>query len=127
INNNDKIFYNLTGTWYNYGAQNGTLMIRPLFRYPHDIYVSNEKVDQPASDWLLYPNPAQQEVNISIPDLTGKITISILDISGRLLSQQATTGKLSTLAIDNLPSGIYFIRLTAENNRQYPVRKLIIR
>lgn len=127
INNNDKIFYNLTGTWYNYSAQNGTLMIRPLFRYPYDMYVSNEKVEQPASDWILYPNPAQQLVNVSIPDLLGKITISILDISGRLLNQQSSTEKLSSLDIHNLPSGIYFIRLTAENNKQYPVKKLVIR
>ncbi|MDR3681357.1 MAG: T9SS type A sorting domain-containing protein [Flavipsychrobacter sp.] len=64
------------------------------------------------NDVVLYPNPATSEVNVVYsPDANVK-TIAIYNIIGKVVKVYNTLDNSSAqLNIDNIPSGIYFIRM----------------
>jgi hypothetical protein len=126
INNNDRIFYNLTGTWYNYAAEEGTLMIRPLFRHPQDIYVGKKEEPAYLPNWKFYPNPASDFVQIELDHDARAAVIEIYDVSGRLVYTSAFSGKTHLTPIHTLPKGLYFIGLSADGKRIFPTGKLVI-
>jgi len=125
INNNDRIFYNLSGTWYNYGAQQGTLMMRPLFRYPYDIYVGVPKAESNADNWIIYPNPASNVVNIKNDNSNKPFNLSLYDISGRWILSKEICNE-ATLNVENLNNGIYIIVIEQIGYSNKSFRKLIL-
>lgn len=68
--------------------------------------------DLTQNQFSIYPNPADDFVNIS-----GKSNISsvqIYDLAGKLLSNQSLNSKETKLNISSLPKGIYIIQLVSE-------------
>lgn len=125
FNNNSRIYYNLDGNWYNYAAQSGTLMIRPLFREPFDTYVGNpERVSQERSEWKMYPNPATETAIIQFPNETA-FSSMIMDISGRVLYETNGQSNQIELPVDRFPAGIYLVGVTTDS-QSYQFRKLVI-
>lgn len=77
-----------------------------------------EDSSSPLSEFLVYPNPASDEVNVVYTlrdNLTSEVKLQVLDASGRFIDQYAThagTGiNVFTIERDDLLSGIYFIRV----------------
>jgi GEVED domain/Secretion system C-terminal sorting domain/SprB repeat len=81
------------------------------------------------TDFALFPNPATEGVAIDVKKWLGKaVTIDISDNSGYVVFTQkldAQHNRLHTLDVNNLASGSYFVRLTAQNQRPL-VKKLMI-
>jgi hypothetical protein len=126
FNNNSRIYYNLDGSWYNYGAQQGTLMIRPLFRYPYDLYVGSESLPQrDIAQWNLYPNPASGSVNIQV-SIEGNSQWMLMDLSGRMIKQGQSSNSQIEVSLDQIPTGLYFIGLKSAADSNYQFRKLVI-
>ena len=125
INNNDRIFYNLTGTWYNYGAQQGTLMMRPMFRYPYDIYVGAPAAISNADTWQVYPNPASSVVYIKNDKTNKPSNLSLYDISGRMIMSKEI-GNEEILNVENLNNGIYLVVIEQIGSSNKSFRKLIL-
>lgn len=74
----------------------------------------------------IYPNPAQENVCISIPEDSQFTTVSIISLTGSvLLSQNIATGATISLSISDLAPGIYFVSLTGNDAKT--VEKLIIK
>ena len=63
----------------------------------------------------MYPNPASNEVMLSIPVELNIELIEILDYSGRLLQTHAAQSGLFELDTQDLSNGLYMIRLTGEH------------
>lgn len=60
----------------------------------------------------VYPNPATEELNINLKDNQTISSIEIRDLNGRLIQfQKSTQNKIN---IENLSSGIYFIKIKTE-------------
>jgi len=59
----------------------------------------------------LYPNPVHDQLYLTLPET--RATVSILDVSGRKISEQTMTQ--SQLDVQHLPQGIYFVQVVAEN------------
>lgn len=77
----------------------------------------------------VYPNPANNVVNISLDALNGTANyeIQIFNISGAMVYQNNTTFTGSnnvTLDVANWQKGIYFIKL--ENNGEIAIKQLIV-
>jgi hypothetical protein len=77
-----------------------------------------ENPSSPTSEFLVYPNPASNEVNVLYTlrnNVPQKVKFQILDASGRFVDEYtspAGTGfNVFTIHRDDLLSGIYFIRL----------------
>jgi hypothetical protein len=65
-------------------------------------------------DFTLSPNPAQQQVLVSLtalPETTGEMQLLVFDAQGRLYQQQALTAGTQSvlLSVETWPSGLYWI------------------
>jgi PKD repeat protein len=73
--------------------------------------INNSTQEQPK--WSIFPNPADQELQVRSTDGLNGRQFSILDMTGRTLEQASLSSTI--IDISNLASGIYFIRI--ENER----------
>ncbi|MCB0698264.1 MAG: T9SS type A sorting domain-containing protein [Chitinophagales bacterium] len=69
-----------------------------------------------AGDITVYPNPATNVLNIKYNANDGKaINAEILGITGQLMQTSSVNNGLSTIDIDALPQGTYYLRLSKDN------------
>lgn len=106
-NSQTKIFYNVTGVW-NTSPFVGSLMLHPVFGHYYEFTGIGEASLKPASEMVVYPNPANDFLYIKSTE--SKLTYSIIDVLGKIINEQT----LYTDAIDisALKNGIYFIRIS---------------
>lgn len=71
----------------------------------------------------LYPNPANDEINITSQDFLERI--QIYSLSGKKAIDKKVLGKTFQISINNLESGIYFIKITnsSEKTEQFKLVK----
>jgi hypothetical protein len=65
-------------------------------------------------DFAIFPNPADQTLNLILPDVSGSVQCIITDPDGRIWmnrSLSANQGRVS-LDVSDLSNGIYFVRIT---------------
>lgn len=73
---------------------------------------------------VLYPNPAKDDLNILFDGNDGVKTITVYNLIGKAVSVfRVTAGNSAKLRIDNIPSGIYFVRLQDAQGRTVATRK----
>lgn len=60
---------------------------------------------------FIYPNPASEFLNIYLPENNNKYEYSIIDILGHELKKGEINQSITTINIENLPKGVYFIKL----------------
>ena len=77
----------------------------------HTILVTFEKTNgiEPISENSLnvYPNPAHETITI---ETTPESTITLYDITGRIVSRQKAMGKTLIISLEGLPEGVYILR-----------------
>jgi len=75
------------------------------------------------SSIALYPNPANNELNV-VYDASADIkNIAVYNIIGKVMSVYKVAGNSANLNIENIPSGIYFVRLFNSNGNVVVTRK----
>jgi subtilisin-like proprotein convertase family protein len=88
----------------------------PKFTIVVDETVATEDIDL-STTVDLFPNPARDQINVSFAQqLNGNITLSIIDMQGRLLNTQKEQNLHGNLTIDtnDLIDGIYFMTIQTE-------------
>ena len=78
---------------------------------------------------VIYPNPAKGSTTVSVTGLSGKVRISVLDLSGREVlgeTVECSADCVKSLDIEGLAGGAYFVRVTSEASDPM-VKKLIVR
>ena len=103
----DKQFFWLNGTWQQSQIK-GSVMIRPVVGDPLRVTYVNDTYYRNKSLITVWPNPATDYLNFSSNELqlSGKLNITIVDISGRELIRLPYTERID---ISSLSKGIYFI------------------
>jgi hypothetical protein len=91
----------------------------------HTINVSGNGFTQaaaPSAEMLVFPNPAQDVVNVSfkLANSEEKVSLEIIDNNGKVVLTQAMPMQDNMegefhLNIGNLPSGMYFVKLVGGN------------
>jgi len=67
------------------------------------------------SSLALYPNPANQQITISLEDNTSNpIQVNILDVLGKTQKQISFKGSSQTIDVADLTAGIYLVQITSE-------------
>ena len=66
------------------------------------------------SDATIFPNPAQSVVNIKANNLK---KIELLNAFGAVVRSQNANCNSASISINNLSSGMYFVKMTDENNK----------
>jgi hypothetical protein len=73
-----------------------------------------------------FPNPFSTQTTLRTNTLLHNATLTLINSFGQIVKQiENISGQTITLFRDNLPSGIYFLRLT-ENNKTLAAEKLVI-
>jgi len=88
------------------------------FDYSQTISISNNLKTESANV-SVYPNPANDFINIKLSTRTiGNVTIEINDITGKVITsmQVSNTKDAITINTQNLQTGIYFLRVTSQQN-----------
>ncbi|HTF05786.1 MAG TPA: T9SS type A sorting domain-containing protein [Bacteroidia bacterium] len=75
--------------------------------------IAENNADAPA----LYPNPANETVNISWMGNGHNSLVQVHDISGRLVMEHATTQNQTLLDVSQLPEGTYVVTILAGESR----------
>ena len=73
--------------------------------------VSVPVVSTSESDVVMYPNPATSELNIVYNANLDVKNIAVYNIIGKVMTIYRVTGSSANLNLENIPSGIYFVRL----------------
>jgi hypothetical protein len=81
-----------------------------------------EHVIEEKNTMNIWPNPAKHFINIETPSALIGQSYSILDISGRVIQKNLIQSELTTLNLQTLTSGIYFIK-TDNDSSVYRVVK----
>jgi hypothetical protein len=74
----------------------------------------------------IYPNPAKQIVNVSIPSISGKeqVVASIIDMTGKVVSSTSIIGNNTQIDLSGFNKGLYFINLSIDGVSS--TKKLIV-
>jgi len=85
---------------------------------------SGVQIVNPENNIALYPNPAHDELNV-VYDATADVkNIVVYNIIGKVLSVYKVTDNTSAnLNIENIPSGIYFVRLINSHGQAVVTKK----
>lgn len=79
------------------------------------VITSAKEVFVPGVRVNVYPNPSSESVTFDVEGQDfRKLHLSVFDLDGKLVKRQAYSGNQFTLFRDQLPSGMYVYRLTAE-------------
>lgn len=86
-------------------------------------------VELPSADLVAYPNPANAFINIPLAECGGNVVITIVDVTGKIVSSQNTTMTTSMLTVDvtTLPTGIYTLKLNFEDGTSNDVQVVVNR
>jgi len=76
------------------------------------------KIAKLESEFAIYPNPADEQITISLPAFDGITIIEVRDMSGKLLRSQKSTSSSASLSVrlDDFPDGLYIVQLTQAGN-----------
>ncbi len=58
----------------------------------------------------LYPNPANNVLNIELKDISTPLNVQIVNLLGETVISTALNHQISTLNVSNMPSGVYFVQ-----------------
>ncbi len=107
-NNQDKIFYKVSGPFANTSFE-GSLMLRPVMVSAVDPWAAVPEV--PVTDALvLYPNPAGEEVFIRYAGTEQAATVELIDATGRMVDRAAFRTN-TPISVSGMAPGVYLVRV----------------
>jgi hypothetical protein len=65
-------------------------------------------------DFVMYPNPSSDNLNIQLPSGILKATIELFDLSGRLLLNSTVTTQNKSVNVADLSTGVYLVKIQSE-------------
>jgi choice-of-anchor B domain-containing protein len=130
---NSNSTFNMNGAWGVYPFDSGRIIISDrqgglfLFRFNSDNFLI-----QPQEDFVFYPNPVEMNSSIGIRTPNDKIsnfTLSIHDLSGKLLFEKSFENQTFTELIAKYSPGTYFARICFTNylgETEYYFKKIVV-
>ena len=115
---NQFMFYNI-GLGWNNSSYPGSWMIRPIVSMDEVILTQEEIM---MDNFKLYPNPANQHLNILLSTIDN--VILIYNLQGELVKNSFVSTNYCKLNITDLSSGMYVVEVKNNNGRNF--QKFII-
>jgi len=78
----------------------------------------------------LYPNPAQNELNVELPDANRAFELQWMDATGRILGRmhhEAETASKAVLNVQGMANGVYFLRIQSQDGVYSHLRFVVTR
>src|SRR5690606_8253699 len=79
--------------------------------------IANTPSSTPTGQVQVYPNPAQDEVNVVFKQVAGKATLALSSVTGKVIYKKAVQGGTGreTIQLTGVPPGIYIVELKGQN------------
>lgn len=95
---------------------NTSFGIPTLIRYKDGIDVSTGQLEHSEGLFRIYPNPAQNDVNVSLADMPkGQLQLEVFDMCGRMVKQFSATGLTNRIDVSDFNDGQYIMRLITDS------------
>ncbi len=92
----------------------GSIMFRPVFKSGMEDWVSVEENELPS--FSIFPNPAGDVLNISLPSDHEKYFAQVFDMAGRVVIGESFVNNGTTaLPIEDLANGVYTLRISSSS------------
>jgi len=89
------------------------LVVTEGFQQPNSGTVPTVDLPDAAGQVTVSPNPAGDALNIALSELpAASLRITLFDLNGRILREDALTGLTTTLDLRGLPAALYILTLT---------------
>jgi hypothetical protein len=121
--NNDRMWYNVSGTWLQSGIQ-GSWMIRPVMVSAVDPFASVPERDEEHT-LSIRPNPTNGEFTLDFDGDVVPVTAQVLDAMGREVLRSNIAASRNVDAGGLLP-GLYLVRALDTNGSLIDQQRLII-
>ena len=73
----------------------------------------------------LYPNPAQDNITVSVPSIYTKANLQILNIQGQVVYSQLVAAGNQNIQLNNLANGLYMLTIQADGKQVYTNRIVV--
>lgn len=104
----DKVYYKVSGA-FQQTTQEGALMLRPVFKAKKDPFLGIEQPVASTTTVHVFPNPAQDVLNVNVAGINGSVQLEVVDATGRVLLNERSAGMASTSTSTFAP-GLYMLR-----------------
>jgi PKD repeat protein len=74
------------------------------------VFVAASLVAKGNDGWLIYPNPASQELFVAHPTYKGEVRVELYDVTGRLVQAEVLSTRAGRMQL-RVPAGLYTLRL----------------
>jgi len=115
-----KLKYSGAGTNNYFEFKNsGDSINQPFLDVNYDFSTSENEII-PQADILIYPNPAEEQINFSLPGSKYKRIISaeLINCTGKTVFKGDYVSSKGSISAAGLPSGIYYLVITEGNKRE---------
>jgi PKD repeat protein len=92
-------------------------------RLSQTVSVTTGLVAKGNDGWLIYPNPASQEVFVAHPTYQGEVRVELYDVTGRLVQAEVLSTQAGRMQL-RVPAGLYTLRLI--NREGVATTKLLV-
>lgn len=79
--------------------------------------------DQKGSDFVVYPNPTTDRLFVVLSTAANEVAYQLVNLRGQLVRSGNLTNTRTEFSLENLPSGIYYLRITTGTSTG--VRKVV--
>ena len=98
----------------------------------HDVSIQTpamgiEETLREQSGITIYPNPVADQIIINVKNLTGNLSFTLFDISGKQKFVGTLSSSISTFNFDELENGIYFGMIRDEEGKIISREKILVR
>ena len=80
------------------------------------IYIGIDELQKENTDWTIYPNPINNELNIQYSGSSKNLFVELFDAAGKKVMEQKGTFPNSVLNVQSLSSGTYVLQLNDGTN-----------
>lgn len=125
-NYNQNMFYNVLGYWVN-SQIDGSWMIRPLLGDTLPIYTGYADVQDFKNEFMIYPNPADNVLNIHIKNNLvneSNYKLCIFNVLGEVYKRYHYLPQF--INTRELTEGIYLIQITDDVSKNVFTKKIVI-
>jgi hypothetical protein len=122
---NPDLWYKVSDGYWRRTQFNGALMIRPIVGKWIDPPVGMVEVEQYENRFevIVYPNPASDIIYVKA-NTENEVNIEVMDITGRVIA--VNTNKQKNIPLPNVANGVYFVKVQDLTSGDIQVKKLLI-
>jgi PKD repeat protein len=125
IEQNPAVIYRLAGNYdVSLTVSDGTNSYTTTKTAYIDVDICSAARDEYLSKLLMYPNPANNNFTLVLPDNRGETLVGLYTISGVEVQKEITSGSELKMDVKNLQPGLYFVKVSS--NQYNETLKLII-